>query len=59
MKISGRIKALIIMAVVIYVLAHLVRAMMITLTRPPLRLAAPRRTLRLRQEKSLKHCSRC
>ncbi|WP_110676006.1 hypothetical protein [Salinicola sp. RZ23] len=47
MKISGRIKALIIMAVAIYVVAHVVRVMVMMLARPamlrlPAREARPR-----------------
>ncbi|KAA0018173.1 hypothetical protein F0A16_10615 [Salinicola corii] len=68
MKISGRIKALIVMAVVVYVLAHVVRAMLSTMLRSnvllhPLRRspASPRRTPRLESDEAetLKHCTRC
>lgn len=61
MKIPGRIKALIVMAVVIYVLGHVVRAMALTLTRPLALLPSPRRFPRLGREedKTLKHCTRC
>ncbi|KFF48400.1 hypothetical protein GY26_14360 [Gammaproteobacteria bacterium MFB021] len=62
MKISGRIKALIIMAVVIYVVAHVVRVMVMMLARPatlrlPAREARPRLTRD--ERKALKSCSRC
>ncbi|OLO04554.1 hypothetical protein [Salinicola socius] len=68
MKISGRIKALIIMAVVVYVLAHVVRAMLMTLLRSnpllhPARRSSqlPPRTPRLERDdaETLKHCTRC
>jgi len=64
-KISGRIKALIIMAVVVYVLAHVVRAMLMTLVRsnalPKPSSENSRATLRLENhdEETLKHCTRC
>ncbi|WP_110690769.1 hypothetical protein [Salinicola endophyticus] len=62
MKISGRIKALIIMAVAIYVVAHVVRVMVMMLARPamlrlPAREARPRLTSA--ERKALKSCSRC
>ncbi|WP_110597567.1 hypothetical protein [Salinicola lusitanus] len=68
MKISGRIKALIVMAVVIYVLAHVVRAMVMMLLRSTPLLPAsrrssalPSRTPQLEQDaaETLKHCTRC
>ncbi|MGM8851796.1 hypothetical protein ACS8E6_14960 [Salinicola halophyticus] len=68
MKISGRIKALIIMAVVVYVLAHVVRAMLMTLIRPHALLHPPRRSsalprsaprLECDEAETLKHCTRC
>ncbi|WP_110706941.1 hypothetical protein [Salinicola sp. CR57] len=68
MKISGRIKALIVMAVVIYVLAHVVRAMVMMLLRSSPLLPAsrrssalPSRTPRLERDdaETLKHCTRC
>jgi hypothetical protein len=67
-KISGRIKALIIMAVVVYVLAHVVRAMLMTLIRPHALLHPPRRSselprpasrLKCDEAETLKHCTRC
>lgn len=59
MKISGRIKALILMAVAVYVLAHVVRVMSMMLVRPTARLPSPRRVLRLGHDKAPKHCTRC
>ncbi len=67
-KISRRIKALIVMAVVVYVLAHLIRAILSTMLRSnallhPLRRspASPRRTTRLESDEAetLKHRTRC
>lgn len=68
MKISGRIKALIVMAVVVYVLAHVVRAMLMTLIRSNALLHLPHQTPRVprrtpRREcddaETLKQCTRC
>jgi len=67
-KISGRIKALIIMAVVVYVLAHVVRAMLMTLARSSTLLHPPRQAPRLSRRtprlecddaETLKRCTRC
>ncbi|WP_110684907.1 hypothetical protein [Salinicola aestuarinus] len=59
MKISGRIKALILMAFVIYVLAHWVRVLLM-LSHPALWPPTPERAPRLGRtpEKPLKHDSR-
>ncbi|WP_110654761.1 hypothetical protein [Salinicola halimionae] len=65
MKISGRIKALIIMAVVVYVLAHVVRAMLMTLVRsnalpgPSSKASRPAPRLENHDDETLKHCTRC
>ena len=69
MKISGRIKALIVMAVVVYVLAHVVRAMLMTLirsnallhpSRPSPRVSRPTSRHGERDDvETLKQCTRC
>lgn len=68
MKISGRIKALIVMAVVVYVLAHVVRAMLMTLmrsnallnpSRPSPRVARQMPHRECNDAETLKQCTRC
>ena len=68
MKISGRIKALIVMAVVVYVLVHVVRAMLMTLIRSNALLHPLRPSPRVSRQtphrecddaETLKQCTRC